>query len=263
MRELNLDEIKNIQIDLLKNLDAFCQEKGIRYCLCNGTLLGAVKYGGYIPWDDDIDVCLLRDDYERLIAEYKDDDRRKLASLERDRSFLFPFAKLCDEQTILLESNVKKSTFGVNIDIFPIDSFGDTMEEVGEVFDRMQRLRARLNWAKLRVYTSGSLIKSMAKFFFSLRFRLFGAKYYCKKIITLAKRKKGRYYGDVVWGFYGVGEALEKTIFTELDSVNFEGGEYPAPQRKNEYLFSLYGDWRKDPPKEEQRTHHTFRAYLK
>lgn len=264
MKELSLVEIKKIQIGILQHLDDFCKKHDIRYCLCNGTLLGAAKYRGYIPWDDDIDVCLLREDYDKLLREYdKSNGRFRLFSYERCDSFLFPFAKLSDEGTILVESNVKKSDFGVNIDIFPIDSYGDTLEQVRAKCKRMQRLRYRLNFAKLRAYSSSNFLKSILKYFYSLIFRFVGAKHYCRKIISLSKQSKGRYYGDVVWGFYGTGEAFERAVFTDLCELEFEGKKYPAPRRFDEYLSGLYGDWRSDPPPEKRKTHHGFKVYLK
>lgn len=264
MTELGLAEIRKIQVDVLENLDSFCKKSGIEYLLCNGTLLGAVKYSGYIPWDDDIDVCLLRSDYERLVKEYNDPNGRfALYSMERNEKYFFPFAKLSDERTTLIEANTKEGLFGVNIDIFPIDCFGDTIEQVEQRFKKMQRLRRRLNFAKLRVYTSHNFAKRIVKFLASVWYRIPGAKWYCKRMTMVARKSEGRYYGDVVWGFYGKGEAFEKALFTETVEVKFEGGLYPAPARYDEYLTGLYGNWRADPPAEKQKSHHRFKAYSK
>ena len=85
MKELTLQEIQAISLEILKVFDAFCRENGIRYFLSNGTLLGAVRYKKFIPWDDDIDVLVPREDYDRLIRIFRDDDRYRLFACEKNR----------------------------------------------------------------------------------------------------------------------------------------------------------------------------------
>lgn len=264
MKELSLEEIKCLQVDLLKHFDAFCQAHGIRYFLCNGTLLGAVKYKGYIPWDDDIDVCLPREDYDRLIREYTDPtESYELLSFETNPAFLFPFAKFANKKTKLIEANAKDSIYGVNLDVFPLDSFGQDAGQIQETFNRFQKMRRKLNGAKLKNYVSNNIVKCVGKFVLTLRYKLFGAKRYCRKMIEEAKAIRGDYIGDVVWGFYGCGEAFHRSVFEETIFVEFEGKAYPAPKKYDEYLTGLYGDWRSDPPLEKQTTHHVYHAYLK
>ena len=87
MKELTLNEIKAIELELLCVFDSFCKHNNINYFLSNGTLLGAVKYKGFIRWDDDIDVLVPREDYERLITLFEDDDRYKLFTYERNQKY--------------------------------------------------------------------------------------------------------------------------------------------------------------------------------
>ena len=265
MERLSLEDIKVVQLDILKNLDEFCKASNIHYFLCNGSLLGAVKYKGYIPWDDDIDVCLLRKDYDRLIQEYSDPEGRYvLLSLNKTEGFLFPFAKLSDQRTMMVENISVQSTYGVNIDVFPIDCYGDSLEAVQNISVYMNNLRKCLNWSKLKNYKSNSIVKSILKWMYSLPYKVIGGKYYCRKMIARAtKKQNGTYYGNVVWGFYGAGEAFDKKLFTEQTTVTFEGGQYPAPKDYDQYLSGLYGKWREDPPLEKQKSHHVFSAYLK
>lgn len=265
MEELSLNEIRNIQIDILNHFCDFCAEHHIRYFLCNGTLLGAVKYGGYIPWDDDIDVCLPRSDYHRLLALYPKADTSDfdLRAFELDPDFGFPFAKLSDTKTRLVEGRVKDIGLGVNIDIFPIDNWGNSQKEISKLYNEMQKLRRKLTWAKTVKYDSSSRIKTVAKFCIASFHKVIGAKYYCSKIITLATRENGStsYVGNCVWGFYGVGEAFPREMFDQSTQVIFEGRAYPAPVEYDQYLRGLYGDYRKDPPKEKQVSHHVYKAW--
>lgn len=100
MRELSLDELREVELDILKTFHNFCEENKIKYYLSNGTLLGAVKYRGFIPWDDDIDVFVPREDYDRLISIFKDSEKYHLFAFERNERYRYLFAKLCDMATL-------------------------------------------------------------------------------------------------------------------------------------------------------------------
>ena len=124
MERLTIDDMKEIQLELMDELDRVCREQGITYFLAYGSLLGAVRHGGFIPWDDDMDVVMLRADYERLIAgfdEWKSSDRFSLAWY-RDGKSIYSFVKLVDTTTRVLENFVdKKTSTGVWVDIFPLE----------------------------------------------------------------------------------------------------------------------------------------------
>ena len=124
MKKLSLQEVQQIEFDLLKRFDAFCKENEIRYFLSNGTLLGAVKYKEFIPWDDDIDVLVPRDDYNRLLHLFNDDEKYQLFAFEKNENYRFPFAKFCNMTTRKEENNIDNGVIlGVDIDIFPLDAW--------------------------------------------------------------------------------------------------------------------------------------------
>ena len=135
MKEIGIEELKRIQIGILKHLDAFCNENNLKYFMCGGTLLGAVRHKGFIPWDDDIDIMMKREDYDKLIELYPKNDNSnfKLFSYELDKSFPYPFAKMDDFRTIFEEEINDSYKIGVNIDIFPIDYI--TEDELHEFMD--------------------------------------------------------------------------------------------------------------------------------
>lgn len=106
MREILLDELKDRQIAILDVVDAFCRENNINYWLDSGTLLGAIRHGGYIPWDDDIDIGMLRPDYDRFLAMFnKLNKQYQVFSVENDINFPYPFGKVLDTHTVLYEPN--------------------------------------------------------------------------------------------------------------------------------------------------------------
>ena len=130
MRELSLQELKEIELEILKVFDAFCKENNIRYYLSHGTLLGAIRYKKFIPWDDDVDLLIPREDYNRMITLFKDTDRYKLFAFEKYPEYRYPIAKLCDMTTRKVETGYNNGVeLGVDIDLFPLDAWDDDLKK--------------------------------------------------------------------------------------------------------------------------------------
>ena len=124
--KLSLKEIQKIELDILLYLDKVCRENDIKYYLSSGTLLGAIKYQGFIPWDEDIDVIFLREDYNKLIKCFENETGRyKLLSIYNSKDYYYPFAKLVDTKTTLIENSKPINDMGVYIDIVPMDGYLD------------------------------------------------------------------------------------------------------------------------------------------
>ena len=117
---LTVEECKGIQLDILKSIDQFCREKQIRYSLGYGSLIGAIRHGGYIPWDDDIDLIMPRPDYDRFLSEYAS-EQNEVLDMETSGLCVETFAKVCRKGTLMVDRELKRSLWGVNVDIFPID----------------------------------------------------------------------------------------------------------------------------------------------
>lgn len=124
MKEINTVELKRIELDILKYIKTQCEKYNLRYYLAYGTLLGAVRHKGFIPWDDDIDIHMPREDYDKLIElEYNNPDSKyKLLSPKYNKDYYYSFAKMVDNETILEETGLKQiKELGVYVDIFPLD----------------------------------------------------------------------------------------------------------------------------------------------
>lgn len=259
--KISLKCIQQIELDLLLHFNKFCKENSLKYFLSNGTLLGAVKYKGFIPWDDDIDVFVPRKDYDRLIKIYTDSNRYKLFSPERDDKFAFPFAKLCDMTTRKEEINNNNGVeLGIDIDIFPLDEWEENAEEQTK---KQVRLMTLLRLSKNKKITGSSLCKRIAKQIVAFFCRCLGAPYFVKKLNHNAKtnQRGSTHKGCVIWPVYANREIVPADIFIDTVEVEFEGNKFPAPIGYDEYLRSLYGDYEKDPPLDKQKTHHRFLAY--
>ncbi len=265
MKELSLQELKGIEFDILKVFDAFCKEHNIRYYFAYGTLLGAIRYKKFIPWDDDVDVLVPREDYERLVAIYKDSEQYQLFSPERDSNFLFPFAKLCDMTTRKVETCQNNGVeLGVDIDIFPLDYWDNNFEKAKKEAKRINRYMSFLTLSKLSQPDSKSVLKRFVKRFVMVYCKMLGGKYFINKInkTTIRPEQKGSaYIGTKSWCVYGERNIIPSAAFDDIVEVEFEGEMFPAPVGYDTYLTCLYGDYLPEPPKEKQKTHHTFKAY--
>ena len=121
-----LRDVQKVQLEILLEFDRICRKHGLKYLLFAGTLLGAVRHKGFIPWDDDIDVCMLRGDYERFLTVCKDELSAELflQTTDTDREYPLQFAKLRKNNTRFVEKSMSdlKIHHGVFIDIFPLDN---------------------------------------------------------------------------------------------------------------------------------------------
>lgn len=260
MKELKLDDIKRIEYSLLCHFKEFCQTNEIDFFLSNGTLLGAVKYKGFIPWDDDVDVLVPRKDYDKLLEIYEDADNVKLFAEERNENYKFTFAKLCDMTTIKKEYNIDNGIqLGVDIDIFPLDSCTSHILKKSIFrrikFYQMGCILSKFQCTKGRGFVKGLIINYC---------RIKGHKYFSKKLKSLIKKEANRGHtkkGCLMWPIYGEKEVVSSNVFDKHIMVRFEEDYFPAPNGYHVYLSSLYGDYKKDPPTDKQKTHHKFVAY--
>lgn len=265
MKELSLQEIKQIELDILKMFHAFCVENNIRYFISHGTLLGAIRYKGFIPWDDDLDVLVPREDYDRLIAIFKDSERYKLVAFEKNSDYAFPYAKLCDMSTRKVEGSYDNGTvLGLDIDVFPLDHWDDDLERAKQEVKLQQKNMFRLGLTKLRKPDSLNPAKRFVKGILMALCKLRGSSYYVEKIIQGANKpvqKGSRYMGGKAWNVYGERDILPAEVFAEVIELEFEGEKFFAPMGYDAFLSSLYGDYLPEPPVEKRKTHHTFKAY--
>lgn len=235
---------------LLKEFDRVCKHLDIPYVLFAGTLLGSVRHEGFIPWDDDLDVMMLRTDYERFLREADAFLDRKKFFLQREFSEHWPlfFSKLRLNNTTCLEKFHPRDVQmhqGIYMDIFPCDNAAGT--EIGR---RIQFLASKVVIAKA-LDKRGYDTDSKAKKLFMAACRLLPT----KPFWMLAKA--GKKDSAMVHSFFGAASAYRKNLyprhyFQSAIEGSFEGGKYPIPEAYDELLQSLYGDYMKLPPPEDR-----------
>lgn len=265
MIELEINEVRKIQFKLLIEFVEFCDKHQIRYFLCGGTLLGAVRHKGFIPWDDDIDVMMPRKDYIRFIELYKNNNHCTLLAGTYTKSFPFPYAKLSDNQTILKEESSIEFEIGVNIDIFPIDGMSSDENKFKKQLKRINFYRFFWQHKASKLNITKEVSSFPKKILKKIVISLLTYGFLIKRINRIAMSfdfDKSDYSGILVWG-YGVKERCRKIVFKNDLKIEFEGQFFNAPGGYKEYLQNVYGDFMKLPDINKRISHHSFKAYSK
>lgn len=259
MRDIDIEEAKCIQLDIMQDIHDFCTRHGLRYTLGYGALLGAVRHGGFIPWDDDIDILMLREDYERFIATYNDGHSEclRVHSLRNDNEYGLPFAKVEDKRTLSVEKGANKP-LGVSVDIFPVDPLYPTLEESEACMDRLNLIRTIYRGRMLRPTPLNSKAKRIAiriLNFLTAPFSLHGlAQWYEQKCRCGIP---GAAYVAVTVSGYGRREILPAGIFADYTPIRFEDREFIAVSDTDAYLSRVYGDYMTPPPSDKRHSPHT------
>lgn len=262
MEKINKEELKKIQLDILEYIDKVCKENDIEYFINYGTLLGAVRHKGYIPWDDDIDISLHRNEYNKLmdILQKNENGRYKVLNIENSDWYHNNFAVLLDTTTTIPDYYKKKrQDTSIFVDIFPIDRF-DNIKFIKKI-NRLNFLKRLSLYKKEHILNNDSKLKDLIRVLLWYGCYFISPKYFSYKIEKLTKKyvsKDGKFEG-----FTGLGDmkdVMEFGVTKELIALKFEHLIVKAPKNYNIILKNLYGDYMKLPP-ENERVNHEFEAY--
>ncbi len=265
---MSQDHVKIEVLNILKAFDRFCVEKDLKYVLAYGTLLGAVRHHGFIPWDDDIDVVMTSDEYAKLEAvtrndRFIDSERRYRLALPGDEDYAYSFAKVIDTKHMIKEKNISdKYRMGLFIDIFiahnwPENRLKEFIQLKREKFLlRMNEICIRGNISpESRFYFLDKLLRPV-----DALFRLFGinSSKICRKMVFIpSKNRPTGYIGNISEGIGLVEEKMPVSVYTDSIRLPFEDSEFPAPREYDLFLTRKYGDYM-TPPDPEDRTGHEF-----
>ena len=254
-REVSEKENKKLLLDMMQYVHEFCEEKGIQYFLYFGSLLGAVRHKGFIPWDDDMDICMTRKEYERFIKCFpKGKDARYSVMTYRDKNHYQPYAKIVDNYTRILEREDKP--IGIYIDLFIIDNEGKTFSEAGR-FMHLVSFFVRLRYGHVLQYRESA---SRNKIVYGARkalAKLTDENELLRIIDNVSRLKESEelseYVGAVNASGYNERQILRGEWFKEDITVPFEDREFRIPKDYHDILKTIYVNYM-DLPAESSRT---------
>lgn len=258
MKKLTPSEIKECELEILKDVASFCDKHNIHYSLTFGTLLGAIRHNGFIPWDDDIDIAIPREEYEWFVLHYKN-KKYKVVDFSLDNRYPYAFAKVMDVSTKVVEQTNSDYPIGVYIDIFPVDGLPSQ--------DRQHRKKCE-NMCRVALYKLVSLQYPTDVVHRLLHILIKALLYFQphSKIINkqIALSKKYNYkdstFATILSIRLGCKQKFKKTIFTELTKHKFEDEYFNIPIEYDKFLSRIYGDYMTPPP-EDKRVAHYLKAY--
>jgi len=259
MEYLSHREVQLSELNILKYFHSFCEKNNLRYSLVGGTLLGAVRHKGFIPWDDDIDVGMPRPDYEKF-KKLKNEFNNNKYQLCSDEDCFYPFSKIYDT-TISISSKGADDLF-LWIDVFPFDGISRNDFVARYNMKRVSFLRRMYTVQKSDWMHDKISMKKILKYLFIVPARIIGVHGCKKRLIKIASKfdySKSEYVAGITWGVYGLGERIVKKDFENIIDIEFEDNIMKCMSCWNEYLTGCYGDYMKLPP-ENKRMCHTIKA---
>ena len=257
------EEVKKIQLEILLEFDRLCKKNNIHYNLYFGTMLGAVRHKGFIPWDDDIDVAMTRENYDKFLSVYQEDIKSDyfVQTYETDQNFFRPFMRIRRNGTVFTQRQYRKLDIhhGVFIDVFPFDKVYGSKRKETMRYQYLYRLR-RLSLIKhFGVSEDANIIKKSTQKLVDFLIPNLKFNRYFTKVMTKRNNQDTGYLNHLsndtpLYKF-------DKHLIKEEDFLNsisceFEGYKFPIIKDYDKYLTQNYGDYMKFPPKEERVPHH-------
>lgn len=262
MSSSDLEKLHKALLIIMDEIDRICKLSNIRYSLFAGSMLGAVRHGGFIPWDDDMDVAMLRNDYEKFIDVCKTqlDPRFKLLCNREDEHYVYGFSKIILNGTSLIEHGLENVKYqqSIFIDVFTFDIIPQNKNKqrihqkqiyfYSKLLQQKQDIR--LDKRNRKKFYAFIMLKNMA--------RMINKEYLVNKLDnTMRKYNKynGTYVSNMV-GYYGYfKEIVPKKMFEQFEEIIFENRKYSICSDYHIFLSTYYGDYMTLPPEEQRRCH--------
>ena len=262
-KKLDIDEIKEVELGVMDYIHNICREKGINYSLAYGSLLGAVRHRGFIPWDDDLDIALKRDQYDKLYQAILEDNNSiyKVVSWGNDSRYPYPFYRVYDSRTVYENNYIQNDIeLGICVDVFPFDDYKDVNKEITKL-DMYRRLSVYTLYG-IRNKEAG--IKNIIRYLMLVAFRLTRVKTWNKKLNDCSKVPVNSEYIDYLMESKKYSTKIDAKALDQVVEFKFEDRVYNIPTDYDHILTTIYGaDYMEIPPIEKRIQHDDFVAYIK
>lgn len=269
MKELTAREVQLGELSVLKKLDEICRAQNLKYFLFYGTLLGAVRHQGFIPWDDDVDVAMPREDYEKLLRYLFDHAREllpyKAMSHRNNKDYIYPICRFCDTRYHVDYQGAAEYGLGLFVDIYPFDGYGNTEREKAALYRKNWLLNRLAFQAGMKSFQKSGTAgwRTPIKFLIYRYAKLLGCPRLLEKMDRDARKRSFRedkFVDCVVW--MPTPNGYPRELFDETAYIRFEDQDFPVPAQYDRLLTLRYGDYMRLPPEEQRIAHHCYTAYL-
>lgn len=273
MKELSLREDQLAAFEILKEVAKICDKEGFTYYLAYGTLIGAIRHHGFIPWDDDIDIWMPRPDYERFLNyfEINKDELQPLAAFNQKTCKDYPYmiTRISDTRYWLDVTNEKNYGIGTFIDIYVLDGIGSDYNEAKRIALAAKRYSSFLFQStreKFQIGITKGIKKRLLKFPVYCYAKLRGKLYFINKLQGLVDRNRyedSKYVGVISWCVNDMREVMDKSWYSETVRWKFEDCEFAIPGGYDKILKQIYRDYMQLPPEKDRLPHHLYKTYKK
>lgn len=266
MSKTNINKLHKIDIEILKEVVNICDKNNLKYYMIGGTMLGAIRHKGFIPWDDDIDLGLPRDDYEKFlsIAPTLLSKRLSVVNFKTDPDYPYYITRIQDTDTKVIEIRYKHENkfTHASIDLFPLDGTPNNLllRKLYYLRILMHRAMMSLHYKKgidserKRSVLEGLFLKMMTKLPTDKMFNAFNQKSSIDKILKKYKMCESGYTGNIM-GAYRTREIVPTKFYGKDSFYQFENMNLRGFEMYDEYLKHIYGDYMKIPSEENRKTH--------
>lgn len=270
-QELTIRENQEVALEILSVIADICDQNNWRYYLIYGTLIGAIRHRGLIPWDDDIDIMMPQDDYEQLLAylmnHMEEFPHLKVFNPETVVEYPYMITRISDIRYRIDVENEADYGLGAFIDIYPFYGLGNTEQEalkLGLKGDRLSSACYQATRLSYKVENTKKWYRKILKYPAFLVTKLVGKDYFQKKLYKLSELKHyddSKYVGCVVWLSGGRKDIFLREWFDHAISISMEGKNYKVPSCYDEVLTHIYGDYMQLPPEKDRIAHHRYKTY--